>query len=120
MGELKVEKLKGGIKKTKYIGQLLNDIEALEQMFDSELFEKSPIRVGAEQEFCLVDQFWEPSNRALEVLKALSDEYFTTELALYNLEANLDPVVLTGDCFSKMHRQLNDLLSKARKEAEKT
>jgi len=118
MGELKVEKLKGGPKKAKYIGQLLNDIEALEQMFDGKMFEKSPIRIGAEQEFCLVDKHWEPSNRALEVLDALNDDYFTTELALYNLETNLDPIELNGDCFSKMHRQLNDLLSKARKEAD--
>jgi len=119
MGELKVEKLKGSTKKAKYIAQLLNDIEALQQMHDDGLFEKEPIRIGAEQEFCLVDERWEPSNRALEVLTALNDDYFTTELALYNLETNLDPIVLTGDCFSKMHVQLDDLLSKARKEAQK-
>ncbi|MFH6603131.1 CBS domain-containing protein [Maribacter algicola] len=119
MGDLKVEKLKGGAKKAKYITHLLNDIEALQLMLEEGLFEKSPIRIGAEQEFCLVDENWEPSTGALKVLEALNDPHFTTELALYNLEANLDPLVLTGDCFSKMHHTLNALLSKARNVAQK-
>ena len=119
MGELDVKKLGGGLKKAKYIRQLLNDIEALEQMFEKGMFEKSPVRIGAEQEICIVDKRWEPSNKALEVLAAINEAYVTTELALYNLEINLDPLELTGDCFSKMHLQLNGLLSKARKAAAK-
>ncbi|WP_273568620.1 CBS domain-containing protein [Maribacter halichondriae] len=118
MGELKVEQLKGGKKKARYIRQLLNDIQALEEMYEESMFEKSPIRIGAEQEFCLVDADWNPSDKAMEVLKALNDPYFTNELALYNLETNLDPLVLTGDCFSTMHRQLDDLLTKARAAAD--
>ena len=119
MGELKVEKLTEGVKKTKYIKHLISDIEALEQMLERGMFENNPIRIGAEQEFCLVDETWNPSNKAMKILKALDDPYFTTELALYNIEANLDPLPLIGDCFSKMHRQLNNLLAKARKEAAK-
>ncbi len=114
MGELQVEQLKGGKKKARYIKRLLNDIQALEEMYERDMFEKSPIRIGAEQEFCLVDTNWNPSDKAMEVLKALNDSYFTNELALYNLETNLDPLFLTRDCFSTMHQQLDDLLSKAR------
>lgn len=119
MGELKVEKLTGSVKKEEYISQLLNDLDVLERMLDQDMFNDDYIHIGAEQEFCLVNEQWEPSNKALEVLKALNNPYFTTEIALYNLEANLDPQVLTGDCFSKMHNQLNQLLSKARVEAAK-
>lgn len=119
MGELKVEKLTGSVKKEEYISQLMNDLDVLEQMVDQDMFNDDYIHIGAEQEFCLVNEQWEPSNKALEVLKALNNPYFTTEIALYNLEANLDPQVLTGDCFSKMHNQLNQLLSKARTEAAK-
>jgi len=119
MGELKVEPLIGSKKKQEYITHLLNDLEALEQMLTQGMFNENPIRIGAEQEFCLVNEKWDPSNKALELLKALNDPYFTTEIALYNLEINLDPLVFTGDCFSKMHNQLNDLLSKARTEAAK-
>lgn len=119
MGELNVEKLTKGVKKAKYIKQLLADIEVLELMLERGMFEDNPIRIGAEQEFCLVNEKWEPSNKSMEILKALDDPYFTTELALYNLETNLDPLLLTGDCFSRMHQQLDGLLAKARKEAAK-
>lgn len=119
MGELKVEKLTDGASKVSYVQQLLTDLDALESMLEEGLFEKDTIRIGAEQEFCLVDSKWEPSNRAMEVLRAIDDDHFTTEIARYNLEANIDPYVLSGDCFSKLHDQLDQLLAKARSEAAK-
>jgi len=118
MGELQVEKLRNNPHKAKYIKQLLEDLTALEQILDQKMFEKSPVRIGAEQEFCLVDESWQPSNKALAVLENIDDPHFTTELALYNLEINLDPIPLTGNCFSEMHLQLNQLLAKANKSAE--
>lgn len=118
MGELIVEPLFGSEKKERYIAQLLTDLEALEKMLTQGMFNDNHIRIGAEQEFCLVNQKWEPSNKGIEVLKALKDPYFTTEIARYNLEVNLDPLIFTSDCFSKMHDQLDRLLSKARTEAE--
>lgn len=118
MGELQVEKLRNNPLKARYIKQLLADITALEQILENKLFERSPIRIGAEQEFCLVDSSWQPSNKALEILGNIDDPHFTTELALYNLEINLDPIPLTGNCFSEMHLQLDHLLAKADKAAE--
>ncbi len=118
MGNLKVERLSGSILKEKYISQLLGDLDALQQMLNEGMFD-TDIHIGAEQEFCLVNDQWEPSDKALEVLKVLNDNSFTTEIARYNLEANLDPLLFTEDCFSKMHEQLDQLLSKARTEAAK-
>ncbi|MEM7298533.1 MAG: CBS domain-containing protein, partial [Bacteroidota bacterium] len=43
----------------------------------------------------------------------LDDDHYTTEIAKFNLEVNLDPFELHSDCFSKMDRQLRDLLNKA-------
>ena len=120
MGELQVQKLRNNPLKARYIKQLLADIVALEQILDKRMFEQSPIRIGAEQEFCLVDESWQPSNKALEVLKNIDDPHFTTELALYNLEINLDPVPLSGNCFSEMHLQLDQLLTMANKVAEES
>ncbi len=119
MGELHVEALLKSPNNSKYIKQLLTDIEALEHMLENDMFEKSPIRIGAEQEFCLVDGAWQPSNKALEILEEINDSHFTTEIALYNLEINLDPLPLKGKCFSDMHKQLDDLLQKADQVAEK-
>ena len=113
MGELKVRKFLNKNDKALYIRHLLTDLETLTLMLHEDLFERTPIRIGAEQEFCLVDEQWEPSKKAMEVLETLNDDYFTTEIAQYNLEANLDPFVLKGDCFSQMHQQLISLLKKA-------
>ncbi len=119
MGELKVEKLTENSAKANYIKRLLTDIEALEVMLKKGMFENDTIRIGAEQEFCLVNSKWEPSNKAIQVLKAIDDSHFTTEIALYNLEINLDPFELSGECFSQIHQKLDELLSKARNEASK-
>ena len=63
MGELNVKKLAGSSDKIEYIDQLVADIEALDKMLKTGMFEKSPIRIGAEQEFCLADESWNPSNK---------------------------------------------------------
>ncbi len=115
MGILKVTRLTNPKEKASYVHQLLKDIKALELMIEKGLFEKSPIRIGAEQEFCLVDDQFMPNGIALDVLKDLKDNHFTTEIGNYNLEVNLDPLELKGDCFSSLHNNLNTLLNKARK-----
>ncbi len=119
MGDLNVRKLSNKKSKAHYIHHLLNDIEALEIMIKNEIIEEAPIRIGAEQEFCLIDKDFLPTNNALDVLKAINDEHFTTEIGNYNLEANLDPIELKGECFSKLHNQLKNLLNKAKEEALK-
>ena len=77
------------------------------------------MRIGAEQEFCLVDENWEPTNKADKILKDIDDPHFTSELTLYNLEINLDPPILNDLCFSELHNQLNELLEKAKSAAAK-
>ncbi|MBT8302946.1 MAG: CBS domain-containing protein [Deltaproteobacteria bacterium] len=117
MGELTVEKLSSASDKANYIHQLVKDIEALEIMIEKGMIEKSPIRIGAEQEFCLVDNDFFPQDNSLDVLSAINDKHFTTEIGNYNLEINLDPLELKNDCFSVMHKQLESFLSKAKKAA---
>lgn len=119
MGNLNVIKLKTKKDKANYIHQLSKDIEALDFMVENNLIEKSPIRIGAEQEFCIVNNKFLPNNNALEILTAINDSHFTTEIGNYNLEINLDPLELKGDCFSKLHNQLETLLTKAKKAAHK-
>lgn len=119
MGELKVIKLTSKKDKANYIHQLIKDIEALEIMIKDDLIEKSPIRIGAEQEFCLIDNEFCPSSNALKLLKNIGDDHFTTEIGNYNLELNLDPLLLSGDCFSRLHKQLSNLLNEADRRANK-
>ncbi|RLD28787.1 MAG: CBS domain-containing protein [Bacteroidetes bacterium] len=120
MGNLKVTKLSSKKEKASYIYQLVKDIEALDVMIEEGLIEKSPIRIGVEQEFCLVNNEFLPKNNSLDVLKEINDDHFTTEIGNYNLEINLDPLELKGDCFSKLHHQLSSLLNKAKAVAKKS
>ncbi|GAB5400397.1 MAG: glutamate-cysteine ligase family protein [Aureisphaera sp.] len=119
MGEQKVKTGLHYAGRAKFIKHLLSDINALELMLDKGLIEDDIYRIGSEQEFCLVTKHWRPSNKAEEILATVNDPHFTTELALFNLEINLDPVELKGECFSEVEKQLNSLLAKASQAAEK-
>lgn len=119
MGDLKVIKLSNKNDKSDYIHQLVKDIDALDMMIEKGMIETEPIRIGAEQEFCLINKEFKASNNSLEVLKEIDDAHFTTEIGSYNLELNLDPFELTDDCFSKLSNQLTTLLEKAKKVADK-
>lgn len=118
MGEQKLSIAKDPDSRKRFLKHLLHDVEAIERMLADGLFESGISRIGAEQEFCLVDKYFKPSLNSLQVLEKVDDPHFTPELARYNLEINLDPHELGNDCFSKMEKQLNDLLEKAAKAAE--
>ncbi len=119
MGEQKVDRSINKEDRAKFIGYLLNDIKALEDMLEKGIIEDDIIRIGSEQEFCLVTENWRPSDRAEEILAAINDPHFTTELARFNLEINLDPIELKEDCFSIVEDQLNTLLKKGKEVAER-
>lgn len=119
MGEQAVNKFVDPEEKRAFTRQLLGDIQALEYMLENDVFESGIQRIGAEQELCLVGKDWRPSMGAMEVLKAVKDNHYTTEIARYNLEINLDPQVFEGNCFSTMEKQLLRLLAKGKKAASK-
>jgi len=96
---------------------LLEDLRALERMVAEGMIESGVTRIGAEQELFLVDQRWRPAPIADAILPQLEDHGFTTELALFNLETNLDPLVLEGRCFSRLEEQLRDRIGLAREAA---
>lgn len=101
-----------------FIEHLLTDIKALEYMLKHKQFESGITRIGAEQEFCLVNRDWRPAKNSDDILTAIDDPHFTTELAKYNLEINLDPLELKEHCFTEMDQQLEHLLTKANKIAK--
>ena len=98
---------------------LLRDLQALERLLAEGRIESGIRRFGAEQELFLVDEAWRPAPVAVEVLEDLNDEPFTTELARFNLEANLSPRVLEGSCFSDMHAELDDYVTRVRDAARR-
>lgn len=97
---------------SRFMYYLINDIKALQQMLDADLFEKDIQRIGAEQELCLLDKTWRPAPLSMQVLKTIDDPHFTTEHSLYNLEINLDPLAFKNDCLSELEATLKSHLSK--------
>ena len=96
---------------------LLKDLQALEQMLEDGLIESGVRRFGCEQEMFLVDQAWRPAPVAMEVLDRLDGKAFTTELARFNLEMNLEPMMLGGACFSALQANIEKLLDMVREAA---
>lgn len=92
---------------------LLDDVEALGQLLETDLIERNVRRIGAEQELFLVDSSWGPSPRGPEVLGGLEDPRFTAELGRFNLEANLLPMEFGGDCLRRMENELLELVGLA-------
>lgn len=118
MGEHNVNTKVDIAQRSVFIRHLLEDIKALEVMLEKGMIEKDTLRIGAEQEFCLIDENWRPSMKSIEILENIDDKHFTTELAKYNLEINLDPFELKDDCFTLVEDQLRELLEKAKKISE--
>jgi len=106
-------------KHREFMVALLNDLRALERMLADGLFETGVRRIGAEQEMFLIDQrTWAPAKGALKMLEQLQDPQFTTELGLFQLEANCAPQLFSGDGLSLMHAELDMLMEKARVAAD--
>ena len=114
MGSQVVQAITNKTQRKEFIYHLLKDIEALDLMIKNKSFETGIQRIGAEQELCIVDKFYRPSFNALKILDFINDEHFTTELGLFNIEANLDPLELKDKCFSKLESDLSNLIDKAR------
>ncbi len=113
MGTQKIAIARDPESRKRFLRHLLQDVKAFDRMMEEGLIEKGINRIGAEQEFCIVNRFFKPSKNGPALLDAIDDPHFTTELARFNLEINLQPAKLTGGCLGKMDKQLNKLLSKA-------
>ncbi len=98
--------------------KILADLRALEQMLEEGAFPHDDVRrMGAEQEMFIIDGAGRPAPLAMDIIKALNDSHFTTELGLFNLELNTDPFVYGGDCLRRMEEQLDLYVGKAREAA---
>lgn len=117
MGESKV-KLATTQKQLQAFEQyLLRDIRALDRMLKEGWFEIDKTRIGAEQEFCLVDRNLKPAPIAMEVLNKVNHPSFTEEFAMFNLEVNASPQEFSGKALSIMEEEIRDAIQIARKAA---
>ncbi|MEP6742372.1 MAG: CBS domain-containing protein [bacterium] len=117
MGEHNVEEFDEQ-KSQAFMKAVLDDLRALAFMLENGLIESGIRRLGAEQEMFLVDDHLRPAPVSQEVLKHANDTRLTTEIARFNLEANLTPLALTAGCFTQMQGELNALVNKTRESAK--
>lgn len=117
MGDQQISSLSSQTK-TEFLRHLIDDIEALEHMIENGLIESGITRIGAEQEFCLVNDNLRPAMTGPRILAEIDDPHFTSELAQWNLEINLDPRDAGPGCLKSMDSQLHRLLRAARENAQ--
>ena len=117
MGDHNVEQIVDQKKAQAFMKALLEDLRALAFMLEDGRVESDVTRIGAEQEMFLIDRYLRPAPVSLEVLQQANDERLTTEIARFNLEANLTPLKLENNCFSRMQSELEELIDLARKAA---
>ena len=117
MGEHNVAQHIDERKAQAFMKALLEDLRALAFMLEDERVESGITRIGAEQEMFLLDRYLRPAPVSLEVLKHANDPRLTTEIARFNLEANLTPLILENNCFSRMELELQELIERVRDSA---
>ncbi len=119
MGEQNVKRDNNEARHQDFMKSLLNEVRALEYMLAEGMIESGVRCIGAEQEMFIVDRSFGPAPRAIEILDSIEDERFTNELGLFNLEANLSPQKMGGDCLGLMEKELEALYREARQAAAK-
>ncbi|MCB1281767.1 MAG: hypothetical protein KDB18_09615, partial [Salinibacterium sp.] len=114
MGEQKVQSQSDAEQLRAFVRHVLRDLRAMEQMLLADAFEVDPIRIGAEQEFFLVDEGWRPLSVSEKVLADCKHMSVTPELARFNIELNAPPYSLGGTCLSELEDFLTDGTAKLR------
>jgi len=117
MGEQNVDQSASEATRREFMKALLNEVRALEDMHTNGMFEDGIRRIGAEQEMFLVDRGGRPALTAMQILEGIDDPRFTHELGLFNLEANLSPQELGGDCLRKLEKETEEVCRVAQQRA---
>jgi gamma-glutamyl:cysteine ligase YbdK (ATP-grasp superfamily) len=92
-------------------------LDVLARMLRESRFENESPQLGLEIELDLVDQSARPSMQNTEVLAAIDDPSWASELGQFNLEINVPPRELTGDAFARLEDSVRGILNHANKQA---
>ncbi len=92
-------------------------LDVFAQMLRENRFEAERPLTGLEIELNLVDDRAEPAMRNAEVLEAIADPDFQTELGQFNIEVNVAPRRLAGDGPAAFEEQVRASLNAAEEKA---
>ncbi len=119
MGEHQVHDTSDELRTRKFVRAMLDDIQALEKMIELGWIESDKKRIGVEQEMYIIDSAGFPASLSDRLLENIDDSNFSTELARFNLEANLEPTPIGGDFLRRMEKDLRSALLQAEQAASK-
>src|SRR5712691_11046896 len=88
-------------------------LDVLALMLRESRFETEPQQVGLEIELNLVDEDGWPSMKNADVLGAIADPAWATELGQFNLEINVPPRPLAGTALGELEDQVRSSLNHA-------
>jgi CBS domain-containing protein/gamma-glutamyl:cysteine ligase YbdK (ATP-grasp superfamily) len=113
MGEQQVEPLRTDAERRRCTEAVLRDLDALEQLLLDVQIDEDQMHCGLEQEMFLVQPSGRPAPIGPELLATLTDRRLVSELARFNLEANLDPHPLDANFLSRLESDLREVLATA-------
>jgi gamma-glutamyl:cysteine ligase YbdK (ATP-grasp superfamily) len=97
----------------RYREKVRRDLDVFELMLTRSSFEFDRPMTGLEIELNLVDERFDPHFRNAEVLAAIADPGYQTELAQYNIELNVPPRPLPGRAALELEEDLRASLNAA-------
>jgi len=92
-------------------------LDVLARMLREAKFDTDPLHIGLEIELNLVDELGLPSMKNTEVLRAIADTSWASELGQFNLEINVPPRPLGGDGLAQLERGVLGSLGHAEQRA---
>jgi len=95
-------------------------MDALARMLADGPFAADEPRLGMEIELNLVDEHLQPAMANGEVLRAIADPDFQTELGQFNIEINVAPRPLSGDETLRLEQDLRRSLNEADERARRS
>ena len=103
--------------RTRYREKVHRCLDVFERMLSEDLFHTDDPMTGLEVELNLVDDAGDPALKNAEVLEAIADPAFQTELGQFNIEINVPPAWLRegglGTFEASLRRSLNDAESRS-------
>jgi gamma-glutamyl:cysteine ligase YbdK (ATP-grasp superfamily) len=103
--------------RARFRGKVQTDMDALGRMLADEAFAAAEPQLGMEVELNLVDADMAPAMANAEVLDAIADPDFQTELGQFNVEINVAPRPLAGEAVLGLEASLRDSLNAAEERA---
>jgi gamma-glutamyl:cysteine ligase YbdK (ATP-grasp superfamily) len=94
-----------------YRDKVRRSLDVFARMLREHLFESDPAQVGLEIELNLVDDQGRPSMRNADVLEAIADPAWATELGQFNLEINVPPRELAGNSVAGLETEVRGSLN---------